>query len=171
MTHIPLRLRRRRDGSLALTDGIGRVLTPDLTPADPVLPEEHLFIYTWLNGEGARVARVENTEQHRVIKLSLANATALYQVIEDQEEQVAIMAGQADYRGASAKLAPEDRDRAAGALAAQGILARLVEFKITKPAKINEALADQLADQRAARDAADALAKARARLASSEEGK
>lgn len=171
MYEIPLRLRRRRDGSLALTDGIGAVLTPDAVLKDSGLPQTHLFLYTWLNGEGARVARVEYQGETRVIRLDLANATALYEVVEDQETQTATMVALADHKGSLHSLAPEHRDGAGAALAAQGVLAQLVDFEVTEPAPIDEERAEQLAEQRAERAAADALTKARSLVAEAEEGK
>lgn len=168
---IPLRLRRRRDGSMALTDAIGAVLTSDATLKDTGVPETHLFLYTWLNGEGARVARVEHKGDSRFIRLDLANATALYEVVEDQDEQTAAMVALADHKGSLNSLAPERRDGAGAALAAQGILATLVDFKLTTPTKIDEARSEQLAAGRKAREHAEAVAKAKALLASTKGSK
>lgn len=169
MYEIPLRLRRRRDGSLVLADGIGAVLTPDAILKDQGLPQTHLFLYTWLNGEGARVARVEYQDDARVIRLNLANATAVYEVVEDQDAQTATMVALADHKGSLFDLAPEHRDGAGRALAAQGILGQLVDWNLTEPAPIDETRAEQLATQRAEKEAADALAKARALVAAAEE--
>jgi hypothetical protein len=72
---IPIRLRRRRDGSVALTDHRGVVDAPTYQ-----LPREHLFTYAWLLGGGAAVATPGPPGDDRTITLSLANATAVYRV-------------------------------------------------------------------------------------------
>ncbi len=167
MPEIPLRLRRRRDGSLCATDARGAVLTP-ADPTDSVFPKEHLFLHSWLTADGAQVARVEHTKAGRVIKLTLANATATYEVVEDHAEQVAVMVRQADHKGSMTSLPTERRGAAATALAAQGVLARLVEFKITKPAPIDEARAEQLATARVERERSEAVRAAKALLATKE---
>lgn len=160
MTNLPLRLRRRRDGSLCLTDPVGRI-----DGDGRVFPSEHLFLFGWLNGEGASVARVELTDAGRVIRLRLANAEAVYAVVEDQAEQVVTMVRLADHRGSLRALDTEHSDRVGIALARQGILGTLVDFRLSAPVKLDEAKAAQRAVECDARNRAEALARAKALLA------
>jgi hypothetical protein len=67
----PLRLRRRRDGTMALTDASGSMAKPG------EFPERHLFVWSWLAQAGAGIATVEEAK----ITLRLANARAEYDVV------------------------------------------------------------------------------------------
>ena len=71
----PLRLRRRADGSLALTDGAGRVTGPDRA-----FPPLHVFAVSQVIGPEA-IARIDGQQ----IVVELCNARALY-VIADYGE-------------------------------------------------------------------------------------
>lgn len=71
---IPLRLNKRRDGSLCLTDALGRG-TGDAREFPPV----HVFGYQWVANVGSDVARIEDGE----VTLTLANATARYRVVDE----------------------------------------------------------------------------------------
>lgn len=70
---IPLRLRRRRDGSLALTDANGAV-----SGTDRAFPPHHFFTFLWLVGDGASVAQTTVD----TVTLTLANASAVYRITE-----------------------------------------------------------------------------------------
>lgn len=70
---IPLRLNKRRDGSVVLTNhlGIGDA-------ADREFPPEHVFGYEWLATGGAELARLEGDQ----VVLTLGNGTATYEITE-----------------------------------------------------------------------------------------
>lgn len=123
---IPLRLRRRRDGSVALTDHRGVV---DVEVYE--VPARHLFLYSWLMGSGSSVARVLDG----VVTVTLANATLTYEVITDEDERDAAMTSMADYKGNLRELAEADSKPVARALAAQGVVARFAKGTITSTPK------------------------------------
>lgn len=68
---IPLRLRRRRDGTLALVDADGRV-----GGEGRMFPAEHLFTNAWLLD--SKAAEIDGDD----LTIVLANARATYRVIE-----------------------------------------------------------------------------------------
>lgn len=72
---LPLRLRRRRDGSLALTDASGAVAGETRQ-----FPPRHLFLYSWLYGEGSTVTKVGEDS----VVLTLANGVGTYGIIEHE---------------------------------------------------------------------------------------
>lgn len=80
MAQIPLRLRRRRDGSLALTDAGGAIATDGRE-----FPTPHLFVFGWLYGEGSSVAKVDGDR----LTLTLANAEAVYRVVPNDDPVMA----------------------------------------------------------------------------------
>lgn len=132
---IPIRLRRRRDGSMALTDHRGAVDAESYQA-----PSEHLFLYSWLMGAGSSVARVIDG----TITVTLANASLTYQAITDEDERVQVMSAQADHRG-NLLAQPEAEVRAVAlALSNQGILARFVKGKVSDPPPIDEKAAESL---------------------------
>lgn len=75
---IPLRLRRRRDGSLCLTDSYGRT-----SGDDREFPQTHGFTMDWLVNN-SNVARMTGDE----ITLNMANACALYRVTDRRADAV-----------------------------------------------------------------------------------
>lgn len=103
---IPLRLRRRRDGSLTLVDADGR-----WESHQRAFPTEHVFSHEWLLDSGA--AQYDDDDR---LTITLANARATYRVLEH------------DTGGVSAELVdhelfdapPIDEDRAAEIAAARG---------------------------------------------------
>lgn len=127
---IPLRLRRRGDGTLALADANG-ALGPDREFPDP-----HLFVFTWLYGEGADVATVADGE----VRLTLANASAVYRVVDNPDPTTAN----------------------------QGVLGEVVSADYFDPPPIDEAKAEARAAEVAAERHAKAVADARALLAAEE---
>lgn len=68
---IPLRLRRRRDGTVWLVDADGR------TAGELAFPETHAFRWVWL-AQNSDIARVDGG---RVV-VTLANARAVYEIVE-----------------------------------------------------------------------------------------
>lgn len=74
--NIPLRLRKRRDGTLALTDAEGRV-----SGSDRAFPAEHVFTATTaLNLAGAGALALNGD----TITVTLCNAGATYRVTEQR---------------------------------------------------------------------------------------
>lgn len=69
---IPLRLRRRRDGTLALIDAEARASGDALA-----FPEEHLFTYRWMAQEPGVATR-----EGDALRVRLVNAEATYHVRE-----------------------------------------------------------------------------------------
>lgn len=68
---IPLRLNRRRDGSLCLVDALGRASGPERE-----FPGVHVFTYEWIaTAEGAKF------EGDNIV-LNFANGTATYEIVE-----------------------------------------------------------------------------------------
>lgn len=70
--NIPLRLRRRRDGTLALTDHRSAVDAPDYA-----VPAAHLFTHGWLLREAAAARAING-----VVTISLVNAKLTYRITE-----------------------------------------------------------------------------------------
>lgn len=70
---IPLRLNKRRDGSLVLTNAFGVSAAEDRA-----FPEVHDFGYEWLATGGAGVVQIENNQ----VILNLANAKAVYDIVD-----------------------------------------------------------------------------------------
>lgn len=68
---IPLRLRRRRDGTMALIDHRGVVDAPERA-----FPAEHLFNYRWLLADGAGIVALDGEE----VRVELVNARATYRI-------------------------------------------------------------------------------------------
>jgi hypothetical protein len=130
------------------------------------VPAQHLFVYSWLMGNGSSVARVLDG----VVTITLANATLTYEVVTDEAESLPLMVEMADYKG-NLRSAPEKTaNRVAQALTAQGLVARFVKGILTNPPPIDEDAAMALQQAREAREAAEALAAAQALLTSSKEG-
>lgn len=76
--NIPLRLRRRRDGSLALTDATGAIDSDART-----FPSPYVFPFSWLLGADGRRAATFTTD---TVELELANAKATYAVKEQTDQ-------------------------------------------------------------------------------------
>lgn len=72
---IPLRLRRRRDGSLCLTDANSSVTSPDRA-----FPETHAFRFDWMRDN--KVVSVVDGDQ---VKIELANGRATYRIVEGDD--------------------------------------------------------------------------------------
>lgn len=78
---LPLRMRRRRDGTMVVTDHMSVVLGAG--SEYPAFPPVYTFNWDWLNGtDGSKVARVKRDDEGAPIGVSLvfANATASYDV-------------------------------------------------------------------------------------------
>ena len=100
---IALRLNRRRDGSLCLTDAHSNPAGPDRE-----FPAEHGFTYEWL-ANNADVARIEGD----TVTVTLANATAVYRIVNRRADAL-------DLELESSELvdAPPIDEKAAAAIAA-----------------------------------------------------
>jgi hypothetical protein len=77
---IALRLRKRRDGSLCLTDVDGRT-----SGNDRYFPEDHYLTFDFL-ARNSSIITMTDTE----LKLSLANAEAVYEIISHDPDGVSL---------------------------------------------------------------------------------
>lgn len=103
--NIPLRLRRRRDGTLALTDERGAV-----DGDGRVFPESHVFPASWLISSGG-VATLDGD----TLTLTLCNASATYRIVE--QDAAGNLHGELE--AASLGDTPKIDEKAAAKLAAQ----------------------------------------------------
>lgn len=105
--NIPLRLRKRRDGTLALVDADGRV-----NGQDRAFPAEHVFTATTaLNLAGAGALTLAGD----TLTVELCNAKATYKVTESRANGELV----ATLESASVSNAPDIDEKAAATLAAQ----------------------------------------------------
>jgi hypothetical protein len=147
---IPLRLRRRRDGSVALTDERGAVDAETYQ-----VPSPHLFLYSWLMGAGSTVADV----RVGAIILNLANARLVYETVTADEGHREAFARQINGHD------DETAARMVAAFTNQGHVARLVSAEAFDAPPVDEAIAAERQAERERREAAEALAAAQALIA------
>lgn len=108
VANIPLRLRRRRDGSLALTGANGGIDDPDRE-----FPNPCLFLHTTLLDSGGAMSLSDDR-----IVVELANARAVYERVDPVDYDLSVLG--------SAKASPPSAD----AMRAQGVFGVLVESEL-----------------------------------------